>query len=58
MAGKVKPFAFIVQQQGLSKYAEIHKTKKAAKECARDMLWHPGRITMTPLYAGKAVRIR
>ena len=56
MAGKVA--AYIVQQKGLTKYAEIHRTKKGAMECAKDMLWHPGTVTVTPLYAGKKVRIK
>lgn len=56
MAGKVA--AYIVQQKGLTKYAEIHRTKKGALECAKDMLWHPGTVTVTPLYAGKKVRIK
>jgi hypothetical protein len=56
MAAKVA--AYIVRQKGLSKYAEIHRTKKGAMECARDMLWHPGTVTVTPLYAGKKQVIR
>lgn len=57
-AAKVKPAAYIVRQEGLTKYAEIHRTKKGAMECARDMLWHPGTVTVTPLFAGKELKIR
>lgn len=54
----MKPAAYIVQQRGLSEYTEIHRTKRGAMECARDMRWHPGRITVTPLFAGKPAVVK
>jgi hypothetical protein len=51
----MKPTAYIVKQVGLSEYTEILRTKKQAVEAARDMSWHPGRVTVTPLYAGDSV---
>lgn len=57
-ARKVKPAAYIVQQRGLSEYTEIHRTKRGAMECARDMRWHPGAITVTPLFAGKPAVVK
>lgn len=58
-AGEVRrPTAYIVRQQGLSQYTEILRSKKDAMQAAKDMMWHPGRVTVTPLYAGKAVRLK
>jgi len=50
---KVKPAAWLVKQKGLSQYSEILRTKREAMQAAGDMLWHPGSVTVTPLYAGK-----
>lgn len=59
MATKTKrPVAWIVSQQGQSKYTEILRSKRDAMEAAKDMRWWPGRITVTPLYAGKSEIIK
>jgi len=48
-----RPAAYIVKQDGLTRYSELLRSKKHAMQAAKDMLWHPGRVTVTPLYAGK-----
>ena len=53
-----RPVAYIVKQDGQSKYTEILRSRRDAMEAARDMRWWPGRITVTPLYAGKAVVVK
>jgi hypothetical protein len=50
--------AYLVAQDGQSKYSEILRTKREAMLAAHDMKWWPGKITVTPLYGGKARRIQ
>ena len=53
-----RPVAYIVKQDGYSEYTEILRYKKDAIEAAKDMKLWGGRVTVTPLYAGKVVRIK
>jgi len=52
-----RPMYYLVRQRGLSRYAEVHRFRKHAVEAARDMLWHPGRVEIVPLFAGKPVPV-
>lgn len=53
-----RPVAYIVKQEGFSEYTEILRFKKDAIEAAKDMRLWGGKVTVTPLYAGKVVRIK
>ena len=52
-----KPAYYLVRQRGLSRYSEVHRFRKHAVEAARDMLWHPGRVEIVPLFAGRPVPV-
>lgn len=53
-----RPTAYIVRQEGYSEYTEILRYKKDAVEAAKNMRLWGGKVTVTPLYAGKSVRIK
>ena len=57
MPAMKRPMYYLVRQRGLSRYAEVHRFRKHAVEAARDMLWHPGRVEIVPLFAGKPVPV-
>lgn len=51
-----RPIGYMVQQRGLSEYAEIARTKREAIQIAREGLWWSRQITIRPLYAGRPLR--
>lgn len=53
---KRRPVGYIIQQRGLSEYAEVVDTKKEAIFLARECLWWSPAVTIRPLYAGKPIK--
>lgn len=51
-----KPIGYMVQQRGLSEYAEIARTKREAIQIAREGLWWSTAVTIRPLYAGRPMK--
>lgn len=52
----MRPYAYLVQQRGLSEYDEICRTKSEAIQAARECLWWSRQVTIRPLYAGKKAK--
>lgn len=50
-----RPIGYVIQQRGLSEYAEIARTKREAIQIAKESLWWSQQVTIRPLYAGKPV---
>lgn len=53
---KRRPVGYIVQQRGLSEYAEVVDTKREAIFLARECLWWSTSVTIRPLYAGAPIK--
>ena len=51
-----RPVAYIVQQHGLSEYAEVLYRKQDAIQAAKECLWWSRQVTVTPLYAGEPIQ--
>ena len=57
-AHQVKPYAYLVRKAGYGDYSEILRSRRQAEEAARDMRWWSGRVTITPLFAGKPEKVK
>ena len=53
-----RPIAYVVKQRGLSEYTEILYTKKQAVDAAKQLLWWSKQVTILPLYAGRAIKLK
>lgn len=49
----MRPYAYLVQQRGLSDYDEVCRTKAEAIQAAKECLWWSRQVTIRPIYAGK-----
>lgn len=55
---KKRPVAYLFQQRGYSEYAEIFRYKKEALAEAQYCRWLGQPSTVTPLYAGRPLKVK